>query len=100
MGRTELAGLAKPPYSAALGQRRRRSPLEHRVAGGARLVETAARSVVGRAGEARRVALLRRDGEVAQCRDEEVEEAFDLDSVGSISMAPWTTSGKYMVIGW
>jgi hypothetical protein len=27
-------------------------------------------------------------------------EAFDSDSVGSISMAPWTTSGKYMVIGW
>ena len=25
---------------------------------------------------------------------------FDSDSVGSISMAPWTTSGKYMVIGW
>ena len=27
-------------------------------------------------------------------------EAFDSDSVGSISIAPWTTSGKYMVIGW
>ena len=26
-------------------------------------------------------------------------EAFDSDSVGSISMAPCTTSGKYMVIG-
>ncbi|MNF01131.1 hypothetical protein D3C80_2000750 [compost metagenome] len=26
--------------------------------------------------------------------------ALDSVSVGSISMAPWTTRGKYMVIGW
>ena len=25
--------------------------------------------------------------------------AFDSVSVGSMSMAPWTTSGKYIVIG-
>ena len=29
-----------------------------------------------------------------------IGQCFDSVSVGSISMAPWTTSGKYMVIGW
>jgi hypothetical protein len=49
--------------------------------------------------EALGLAALRPHDKIAQGGDEQVERGLDSDSVGSISMAPWTTYRKYMVIG-
>ena len=94
--------LPSPEMRSEAGRRpiRRRGLVsQHRLARRQRLVEPAARRE-DRRGLQALVPRPRPLGDRAQRGDELVEAALDSVSVGSTSIAPWTTSGKYMVIGW
>ncbi len=87
------------PLIRGFAARRVGAPTQDRLAGGCGFVEAAARGQERGGVETRRIARPRGSGQCRYGHGEIVERGLALVSVGSISNAPCTTSGKYIVIG-